>query len=160
MRPKTANARRVWVLGFALACGAVSLAGGCKRGPDLVGTWVGVPQTQKAVHQATNGQANTVVEGFVNAAVQGLANTFLSVRIRFKPNGTAYYSGNTGALGLPPESDGPWYVIARQRDGFTVRLGTADHPVEASVVFRDRNKFTLFRKDAPETPLVFTRADD
>jgi hypothetical protein len=160
MGSKTASACRGTVLGFALACGVMTLADGCRRGPDLVGSWEGVPQTQNTVQQVTKGQANTVVEGFVNAAVQGLANAFLAVRIRFKSDGTAYYSGNTGALGLPPESDGPWYVIARQKDGFTIRLGTTDHPVEARVVFRDRNKFTLFLKDSSDTPLVFSRAKD
>jgi hypothetical protein len=164
MKPKAAGAGWGGVLGIALACSMGCLASGCRSGPDLVGTWQGAPQTQKEVQQATRqvtkGQANTVVEGFVNAAVQGLANTFLAVRIRFKADGTAYYSGNTGALGLPPESDGPWYVIQRQKDVLTVRLGTIDHPVEARIVFRDRNKFTLFRKDAPEAPLVFTRAGD
>jgi hypothetical protein len=163
MKPKGGGAGWRWVSCFVATC--VCLAGGCRSGPDLVGTWQGAPQTQKEVQQVTKevtkGQAAPpLVEGFVNAAVQGLANAFLSVRIRFKANGTAYYSGNTGALGLPPESDGPWYVISRQDDDLTVRLGTVDHPVEARIVFRDRNKFTLVRKDAPETPLVFTRAAD
>jgi hypothetical protein len=160
MGSKPARVRRGRVLGIVVACGAVCLAGGCRQGPELVGSWAGVPQTQGTVQQVTKGQANTVVEGFVNAAVQRLADNFLAVRIRFKTDGTAYYSGNTGALGLPPESDGPWYVIRRQKDVLTVRLGTTDHPVEARIVFRDRDKFTMYRQDAPETPLVFTRARD
>jgi hypothetical protein len=143
-----------------MACVLACLVAACRSGPDLVGTWAGAPQTQKAVQQVTKGQAGTVVEGFLNAAVQGLANNFLAVRIRFKANGTAYYSGNTGMLGLPPESDGPWYVISRQPESLTVRLGTADHPIQARIVFRDRNKFTLYRNDAPEEPLVFTRANE
>jgi hypothetical protein len=164
MRSKAAGAGWGWVFSIAMTCGLGWLAGSCRGGPDLVGTWQGSPQTQKALQQVTRqvtkGQGDTLAEGFANAAVQGLANAFLSVQIRFKGDGTAYYSGNTGALGLPPESDGPWYVINRQGDVLTVRLGTIDHPVEARIVFRDRSKFTLFRKDAPETPLVFTRAGD
>jgi hypothetical protein len=160
MSSKVACVRRDRVLGVALASSLACLAISCHRDPDLVGTWVGAPQTQKAVQQVTKGQAPALVEGFVNAAVQGLANSFLGVRIRFKGDGTAYYSGNTGMLGLPPESDGPWYVISRQQDVLRVRLGTTDHAIEAKVVFRDRNKFTLTRDDAPDTPLAFSRATD
>lgn len=160
MRSKMAGALWGRVFRGAVAYGLAFLAAGCPSGPDLVGTWQGTPQTLKTVQQVTKGQANPVVEGFVNAAVQGLANSFLSVRIRFKSDGTAYYSGNTDALGLPPESDGPWYVLKREKDALIVRLGTTGHPLQARIVFRDRNKFTLIRVDAPETPLVFTRAND
>jgi hypothetical protein len=159
MRSRTASTRRAWLLSFGILGAAGWVAGGCHRGPALVGTWQGAPQTQEVVQKVTDGKANPVAQGFVNAAVQGLANTFLSVRIQFKSEGTAYYSGNTGALGLPPESDGPWYVIKQEGDVFTVRLGTSDHPLQARIVFRERDKFTLVRQDAPDTPLVFTRVD-
>jgi hypothetical protein len=99
----------------ALVC-AVCLAAACHRGPTLVGTWEGAPQTQDVVHQATKGQANPVAESFVNAAAQGLANALLSVRIELRPDGIAYYSGATASLGLPPASSGPWYVISQHGD--------------------------------------------
>jgi hypothetical protein len=139
--------------------GVICLAGGCRHRPLLVGTWEGAPQTQEVIHQTTKGQANPVAEGFVNAAAQGLANAFLAVRLELKPDGTGYYSGATGALGLPPASSGPWYVISEQGDSYRVRLGTGSRAVEANLVFHDKNKFTLTRKEAPDTPIVFSRVE-
>jgi hypothetical protein len=156
MRSKTKSARHALLLGLAL----VWLPSGCRHGPALVGTWEGAPQTQEVVRQATKGAApSPVAQGFANAVVQGLANSFLSVRIQFKRDGLAYYSGNTGALGLPPESDGPWYVIKQQGDAYTVRLGTMDHPVEARIVFREPDKFSLSIKDSPDVPMLFKRVN-
>jgi hypothetical protein len=158
----------VWIAGAAatLVILTVALAlwiRGGARGPLLVGKWRGAPEVREAVKDATNQMAkgkpvNPLALGFAQAIIQKGAEQLLAVEIEFKPGGTAFYSGNTGVIGMPAASDGPWQIVKTEGDIMTVRMGPPGKTFEARLAFRDRDTFTLTRLDQPGVdPITFTR---
>jgi hypothetical protein len=136
---------------------------GGPHGPNLVGKWRGAPEVREAVKDATTQMAkgqsvNPLALGFAQAIIQKGAEQLLAVEIDFRVGGTAFYSGNTGIVGMPQASDGPWQIVKSDNDILTVRMGPAGKSFEARLAFRDRDTFTLTRPDQPElNPVTFTR---
>jgi predicted Zn finger-like uncharacterized protein len=158
----------IWIASGALAFIVLALAlvfwiRGGPRGPDLVGKWKGAPEVREAVKQATaqatKGQpVNPLALGFAQALIQKGAEQLLAVEIDFRQGGTAFYSGNTGIVGMPEASDGPWQIVKADNDVLIVRMGTPGKSFEARLAFRDRDTFTLTRPDQPNLdPVTFTR---
>jgi hypothetical protein len=159
-------------LGCCLAVGALSLAG-CSEptaAESLVGKWKGSPPTQEDagqfVDQATAGSdvpalaQNPLIKGIAKTALSSLGAAQLAVTVEFKPTGTAFYSGNTAAIGVEPEADGSWQVLEDQGDILKVKMGSAEHPFEARLTLRDDDTFVLRRMDAAGKdipPIVFKR---
>jgi len=140
---------------LAIAFLSVALLGlsACNRGPALIGTWTGAPQTREVVQKITKG-GDPIAQNIAQVVAQTAANAFLSLQIEFRKDGTAFYSGNTHALRMPPEASGPWYEKSHTADTWTVRMGTNGDPFEARIDFRDRDHFVLTRVDAPDLPPI------
>jgi hypothetical protein len=150
----------VLVVGGAIALAFV-LVGGTDKGPRLVGKWRGAAEDRPAVGEAVKDKVHPVAQGLLEALAQRAADELLEVRVEFKKGGTAFFSGNTASIGVPPDSDGPWEVVARDGDVLTVRLAPSGATFEARLAFRDPDTFTLTRLDQKDKqPLVFTRVKD
>jgi predicted Zn finger-like uncharacterized protein len=151
-----------------LGVGLLVVVGGCIAlllyatrggGPSLVGTWKGAPEVRQAVGEFAKGKnVNPLAEGFAKALIQKAADELMSTTITFKNSGTAFFSGNTEALGLPAESDSPWEILRSEGDFVTVKMGRADKSFEARLAFKDANSFTLTRLDKKDfEPILFKR---
>jgi predicted Zn finger-like uncharacterized protein len=160
-----ARARTMWV-GVAVAA-VVLLAGaatvwliaGGQRDPNLVGNWQGAPQVQEAVATiAKNQPIHPLAKAFGQAVIQKAAERMLTVNVEFKKGGTAFFSGNTEAIGVSSGSDGPWEVIKSEGEVVIVRMGPVDKQFEARLAFRDRDTFNFTRLDQKDEPaIVFSR---
>jgi hypothetical protein len=130
--------------------------------PRLAGKWKGAPQVRQAVKEFGEKQkVHSVVSGFAESLVQKAADELLAVKLDFQPTGTVFFSGNTGSIGMPPESYGPWEILQTQGSILTVRMGPAGKEVEAKLAFRDRNTFILTRSDKEDQdPITFSRSRD
>jgi hypothetical protein len=158
----------IWAAGGALAfillaLGLILWIRGGPHPPDLVGKWKGAPEVREAVKQvtaqATKGQpVNPLALGFAQAIIQKGAEQLLAVEIDFRKGGTAFYSGNTGIVGMPQASDGPWQIVKADNDILIVRMGPPGKSFEARLAFRDGDTFTFTRVDQPDMdPVTFTR---
>ncbi len=104
---------------------------------------------------------NPLAKGIIENLGQRVADEMLAVTLEFKKGGTVFFSGNTPALGLPPEAFGPWEIQESDQDSLTVQMGPEDHSFRARLVFRDRDTFILSRLDKKEQdPIAFSRVRD
>ena len=158
------------VLVVAFLGGSLALVVGAgkwlHRGPPIVGKWKGTPQVDQAVDRVMKdgkmgGRMPAAAEGFVRMLAQKAGAEIMGMNIEFKNTGIAFYSGNTGVLGVPAGADGPWKIIKTEGDVLTVQMGTAAEPFEARIAFRDRDNFSLTRTDREDQPIIlFERVKD
>jgi hypothetical protein len=158
------------VLVVAFLGGSIALVVGAgkwlHRDPPIVGKWKGIPQIDQAVDRVMkdgkmNGKMPAAAEGFLRMAAQKFAGEVLPVNIEFKISGTAFYSGNSKALGVPAGADGPWKIIKTEGDIVTVQMGTSTEPFEARIAFRDRDNFSLTRTGQEDQAIIlFERVKD
>lgn len=158
------------VLVVAFLGGSIALVVGAgkwlHRDPPLVGKWKGTPQIDQTVDRVMKdgkvvGKMPAAAEGFLRMAAQKVSGEVLAVNIEFKNSGIAFYSGNSKALGVPAGADGPWKIIKTEGDIVTVQMGTSTEPFEARIAFRDRDNFSLSRRDQEDQPIIlFERVKD
>ena len=149
------------LVGGAVAVGLVLLVAH-RSPPSLVGSWKGSVQVREDISKAAQSQnAPPVVGNILGGFAQLATDEMLAVRVDFKQNGMAFFSGNTGGLGIPGEGDGTWEIVEAGRDVLVVRMGRPSAPFEARLAFRDRDTFSFTRLDKPDEPSVlFTRLRD
>jgi hypothetical protein len=133
-----------------VAAGLLLLGGCSKQTPDkqMIGTWTGAPSVSEAVDQGVDAAAqgkgvNPVARGFAKFVGQKLADATMSIEIDFKSGGTVFFRGNTEILGLPNGSDGTWNVSGDNLDQFDITFGTAAKRLHGTVLFRNKDEFTL-----------------
>jgi hypothetical protein len=139
--------------------------GGGDRGPRLVGKWKGsrdIRQDVRAgVREVTQDKAPAAAQDIAGGLLQRVFDEAAGVTIDFKKSGRAFFSGNTAAIGLPPDSEGPYEILQRDEDMLLVRLGPDGAAFEARLSFRDRDTFVLTRPDRKDqAPIVFSRVKD
>jgi hypothetical protein len=182
-RPKKKGRRRerdAADLGWKLAIGAGVLvallaavgltllfvfARGGERGPKLVGKWKGARDSREDIRQgvkdATQDRLSPTGQDIAVGLLQRAFNEATAVTIDFKKSGRAFFSGNTAAIDLPADSEGPYEILQRDEDFLVVRLGPQGGAFEARLSFRDRDTFVLTRTDGKDqAPIVFSRVVD
>ncbi|MDX1948089.1 MAG: hypothetical protein SFU86_22010 [Pirellulaceae bacterium] len=114
----------------------------------MTGTWKATPRVDAAVNEAVDMAAqgqkvNPLAEGAAKFFGNAFASAALSCEVEFKATGTVFFRGNTDALGVPPDSDGKWEATSTGADTANVKLTAGDKQISGSVVFRDKDEFTL-----------------
>jgi hypothetical protein len=123
----------------------------------LTGKWTGAPEVTQAVDAVVNKAAggkdvNPLARGGAQFFGQLFAQATMSVTLDLRPSGTAFFSGNTQAIGMPTDSDGTWEIVSATPDIIQVRLQSGAHQLNAEVIFRDSDSFELkFDKNAATT---------
>ena len=114
----------------------------------LVGRWKASPSVNEAVDSAvSNASGGQEVDPLTKGATRFLGNVIaravLSVEIDFRDTGKVFFRGSTDMLGLPPDSDGSWRVVASSPDEADIEMEVDGKQLPAAIVFRDADEFSL-----------------
>lgn len=84
------------------------------------------------------------------------------VVFHFRGDGSASYSGARKALAkIGLSSSGPWQVDTVEGDVLKIRMGPAEQPFPATLVFEDANTFTFTREMGDKLdPMFFSRVKE
>jgi hypothetical protein len=77
-----------------------------------------------------------------------------TAKIQFKPDGTAFYSGDVSILGAEKGGDGKWEILRQEGDNLFVRLTMPQDTFEARLAFSGNECFMFTRPDARDQPPV------
>jgi hypothetical protein len=114
----------------------------------LLGRWKATP----AVHEAVDAAVSTAAGGqevdpLTRGATRFLGNVIaratLSVEVDFRDTGKVFFRGSTDMLGLPPDSDGEWRVVASSPDEADIEMSVDGKTLPAAIVFRDADEISF-----------------
>lgn len=123
----------------------------------LTGRWKASPTVNESVDAAVSTAAGgQEVDPLTRGATRFLGNVIaratLSVEIDFRDTGKVFFRGSTDMLGLPPDSDGTWRVVASSPDEADIEMEVDGKQLPAAIVFRDADEISLKPGWTIETP--------